>query len=196
MHNYNYVAGPHLSTNFAHFWEKTFRPATISIFISISVSTSISIYLYLYLYIYIILYLYLYMHICKYVYIYIYYTYIHMYTHFIDVPFARHFIFLWVGFEPQGHYQLDIDIILGFGHCGIIFHCELCQWYPFLFTCGHRQGIPQIMVPVWYHHAGSWPSGCGAWVRRWARGHLSSLESTPHSPTASFRSDYESHESQ
>ena len=29
MHNYNYVAGPHLSTNFAHFWEKTFRPATI-----------------------------------------------------------------------------------------------------------------------------------------------------------------------
>ena len=32
MHNYNYVAGPHLSTNFAHFWEKTFRPATIYIY--------------------------------------------------------------------------------------------------------------------------------------------------------------------
>ena len=31
MHNYNYVAGPHLSTNFAHFWEKTFRPATMFI---------------------------------------------------------------------------------------------------------------------------------------------------------------------
>ena len=91
--------------------------------ISISISVSISIYLYLYIYISISISIYAYMQLC----VYIYYTYIHMYTHFIDVPFARHFIFLWVGFEPQGHYQLDIDIILGFGHCGIIFHCELCQ---------------------------------------------------------------------
>ena len=91
----------------------------ICIYIYIYISISISIYLYHSISISI----YAYMQIC----VYIYYTYIHMYTHFIDVPFARHFIFLWVGFEPQGHYQLDIDIILGFGHCGIIFHCELCQ---------------------------------------------------------------------